>query len=238
MANLSGVERARYVERMFANIASHYDLMNRLMTFGQDVSWRRNVIQHTGLSSGSTLLDLGAGTGDLALEAVRQCPQCTCVAADFTIQMMQVGRTQHDLSEDGKFKIAWTAADAQRLPFESATFDAVVSGFLVRNLSDVLRSLREQYRVLKPGGRILILDTTPQGNTIIAPLVRLYLHRIIPFLGKLIAGSEEAYTYLPESTEGFLQPERLAWRMLQAGFRRVSYQRFMFGNVAIHKGDK
>lgn len=237
MSYLDGAERARYVESMFTSIAPRYDLMNRLMTFGQDVMWRKQVIKRAGLSNCAKLLDLGAGTGNLALLAAKQCPDCFCIAADFTLQMMQVGRLQIG-SNDGQGQLAWAGIDAQSLPFPPETFDALVSGFLIRNLSDISPSLREQYRVLKPGGRIIILDTTPPKDTFIKPLIQFHLHHVIPTLGKFIAGSQDAYTYLPESTEQFLEPEQLANRMLQAGFRNVTYRRLMFGTVAIHWGVK
>ncbi len=132
MANLKGNERARYVQGMFARIAQRYDLMNRLMTAGQDVRWRREVIRRAQLAAGSSLLDLGAGTGDLAREALRQCPECLAVASDFTIEMMLVGQKRSQSRQ-----LDWSAADALQLPYQDAAFDAVVSGFLLRNVSDL-----------------------------------------------------------------------------------------------------
>lgn len=236
LANLTGSERARYVQSMFTRIAGRYDLMNRVMTAGQDVRWRKQVIRRARLRPGERLLDLGAGTGDLAREALRQCPACRALAADFTLEMMRVGRELNGGEKDRR--IDWSAADAQCLPLPDGAFDAVVSGFLMRNVSDVRQSLAEQYRVLRPGGRIVILDTTPPPDNLLSPFVRFHLHTIIPTLGRLIAGQAEAYTYLPDSTESFLEPERLASRLIAAGFRQVGFQRLMFGTVAIHWGWK
>lgn len=233
LANLTGSERARYVQDMFTRIAHRYDLMNRLMTAGQDVSWRQQVIQRATLPAGGRLLDLGAGTGDLARAALRQYPACFPVAADFSLEMMRVGRGR----QPGQ-PLDWTAADALQLPFPSQTFEAVVSGFLMRNVTDVLQGLREQYRVLRPGGRIVILDTTPPPSSFLSPLIQFHLHNVIPVLGGFLTGQGEAYHYLPDSTEGFLEPEQLAARMLAAGFRRVGFHRLMFGTVAIHWGQK
>jgi len=233
MANLTGSERARYVQGMFARIARRYDLMNRLMTAGQDVRWRRQVIRLAALPPQGQLLDLGAGTGDLAQEAVRQSLGCRAIAADFTLEMMRVGQKR-----PGGSNLHWSGADALNLPFREAAFDAVVSGFLLRNVSDLPQALREQLRVLKPGGRMVALDTTRPARSLLTPFINLHLHAVIPALGRLIAGDSEAYTYLPDSTESFLEARVLAERMQQAGFSQVGYQRRMFGTVAIHWGIK
>lgn len=233
MANLTGPERARYIQRMFTRISSHYDLMNRLMTVGQDMRWRQEVIHRAALPRRGVLLDLGAGTGDLAQETLRQYPDCRCVAADFTLEMMRFGRRR-----SGADRILWIGADALHLPFPDQTFDAVVSGFLLRNLSDIRRGLREQYRVLKPGGRIVTLDTTRPPQSILSPFINFYLHKIIPALGEIISGEPDAYRYLPDSTRAFLSAEQLAERFLSAGFRRVGFMRRMLGTVAIHWGEK
>lgn len=218
------------IQGMFTRIAGRYDLMNRLMTLGQDVRWRREVVRRAGLTPGSRLLDLGAGTGDLTREAQRQQPGCQCVAADFTLGMMQVGNRRGHLD--------WSAADALHLPFPDAGFEAVVSGFLMRNVLDVPQALQEQYRVLAEGGRIVILDTTHPPRNLLTPFLWLHLHLVIPLLGMLIAGQKEAYTYLPESTEKFLFAEQLAEAMLESGFKNVGFKVRMFGTIAIHWGDK
>lgn len=233
MANLTGVERARYVQDMFSRIAQRYDLMNRLMTIGQDVHWRVEVIRRAELPANARLLDLGAGTGDLAFEALRQHPDCKPVAADFTLQMMHVGQQR---SQSGN--LDWAAGDAMQLPFLEASFEGVVSGFLLRNVSDVATALSEQYRLLKPGGRIVALDTTRPTQNILTPLINFHLHTVIPTLGGWITGSGEAYHYLPDSTESFLTAETLADKMIGAGFRQVGFLRLMFGTVAIHWGVK
>jgi demethylmenaquinone methyltransferase/2-methoxy-6-polyprenyl-1,4-benzoquinol methylase len=234
LANLKGAERAQYVQSMFARIARRYDLMNRLMTAGQDAGWRREVIRRAALPPRGRLLDLGAGTGDLAFEALRQQPTCQPLAADFTIEMMRVGQSRARRLAAGSHSLGWAAADAQRLPFADETFDAVVSGFLLRNVGDLPGSLGEQRRVLKPGGRFVALDTTPPPRSPLAPLLRFHLHTLIPALGGLIAGNAAAYRYLPDSTEDFLEPEQLAARLLAAGFVQVGFHRRMLGTVAIH----
>ena len=238
MANLTGTERARYVQGMFARIAHRYDLMNRTMTAGQDVRWRREVIQRAELPAHGRLLDLGAGTGDLARESLRQSPTVTVLAADFTLEMMRIGRLRPPAQRSGAAGLDWSAADAQSLPLPAEAFDAVVSGFLLRNLSNLALGLSEQYRVLKPGGRMVALDTTPPPHNLLEPLIRFHLHTVIPTLGQLISGQADAYRYLPESTESFLEPERMARRLLEAGFEQVGFHRLMFDTVAIYWGRK
>jgi demethylmenaquinone methyltransferase/2-methoxy-6-polyprenyl-1,4-benzoquinol methylase len=230
MAHLTGKERATYVQNMFTRIAGRYDLMNRLMTGGQDIQWRRKVVQLTRLPHPARLLDVGTGTGDLAREALAQFPQAKVVAADFTLEMMRAGRKSGALD--------FSAADALHLPFRDELFDAAVSGFFVRNVIDLQKALQEQYRVLKKGGRIVILDTTRPRKNLLSPLIWLHMHVVIPVLGALLTGTREAYRYLPESTEGFVTAEELAARMAAVGFKQISYERLMFGTVAIHWGIK
>lgn len=230
MAQLTGPERATYVQKMFTLIAKRYDLMNRLMTGGQDVRWRKKVIRHARLTERTHLLDVGTGTGDLAREASIQFPRAKVIAADFTLEMMRLGQ--------GKGILNFTSADALQLPFGDSLFDAVVSGFLMRNVIDLQKSLQEQYRVLKRGGRMVILDTTRPRKNILSPFIWLHMHVIIPLLGTLLTGAREAYRYLPETTEGFVTAEELAARMAAVGFRKVNYQRLMFGTIAIHWGQK
>ena len=230
MTNLAGKERGEYVQDMFARIAPRYDLMNRLMTAGQDVRWRKQVIQQARLKPNARLLDLGAGTGDLAREALKQQPDVKVVAADFTLEMMRVGQLNGNLP--------WSAGDALNLPFDKNTFDAVVSGFLMRNVGDIQKALKEQYRALKPGGRIVILDTTKPRRNLLTPFIWLHMHLVIPLLGKLISGFGDAYNYLPDSTEGFVTAEEMAVRMAAVSFKRIMFERLMFGTIAIHWGEK
>lgn len=230
-------ERARQVQEMFGRIAGRYDLMNRLMTGGQDIAWRKEVIRRANLPVGGQLLDLGAGTGDLAYEVQRQRPDCRVVAGDFTLDMMKVGKRRKLGIEAGQ-SLHWCGADALHLPFCTHSFDAIVSGFLMRNVTDVRRALAEQVRVLKQGGRLVILDTTRPRPSLMSPLVQLHLRFIIPALGRLVAGQAEAYRYLPESTRQFLAAEQLALRMHEAGLEGVGFRVMMFGTTAIHWGRK
>jgi demethylmenaquinone methyltransferase/2-methoxy-6-polyprenyl-1,4-benzoquinol methylase len=235
MAHLQGRERSQYVQTMFGRIAERYNLLNRVMTFGQDMRWRRYVVQQAQLPSQGKLLDLATGTGDIAFEALKAVPTAQVVGADFAIPMMRVGQNM----EYGK-QVAWAAADALELPFADVQFDAVVSGYLVRNVIDIPRTLQEQKRILKPGGRIVILDTSPPPNNLLKPFILLHLNFGIPLLGRLIGGkaAADAYTYLPKSTQAFKTPEELTALLQAAGFQNVRYKTFMFGTMAVHRGEK
>jgi len=230
MAQLTGQERATYVQSIFARIAQRYNRMNRLMTGGQDIQWRRQVIKLAQMDNSASLLDLGTGTGDLAREAARRFPQAKIIASDFTLEMMHVGKRISPLN--------FSAADALKLPFDDLSFDAVISGFLMRNVINLDDAVAEQYRVLKDGGRIVILDTTRPERNILSPLIWTYMHFIIPAIGKLLTGTSEPYRYLPKSTEEFVTSEDMAARMEKAGFKNINFKRYMVGTIAIHWGEK
>jgi demethylmenaquinone methyltransferase/2-methoxy-6-polyprenyl-1,4-benzoquinol methylase len=233
MSSLSGESRARFVRKMFGRIAGRYDFLNRVMTFGQDHRWRKQAVTRLALKPGARLLDIGAGTGALTFEAQRQHPGVRAVAADSTTEMIAVGRARADGGSTG-----WVIADALHLPFRENVFDGVVSGFLMRNVGDVELALNEQWRVLRPEGRLVCLETTPPQPGPLLPLISLYLNRIIPTLGRLLARDAEAYHYLPASTQAFLEGELFADRMRSVGFERVDIDRRMAGTIAIHSGTK
>jgi demethylmenaquinone methyltransferase/2-methoxy-6-polyprenyl-1,4-benzoquinol methylase len=235
MANLKGKERADYVQNMFGRIAGRYNLMNRLMTGGQDMRWRRFVVQQANLKPGGKLLDLATGTGDIAFEAIKAVPNIQAVGADFSLPMMRVGQKMPLGS-----RVGWSGADALNLPFPDAAFDAVTSGYLARNVIDIPRMFAEQLRVIKAGGRIVVLDSSPPKDNLLRPFIEIHLRYIIPLLGRIIAGKNgaDAYKYLPSSTQAFKTPEELAELMRSAGIRNVQYKTFMFGTMAVHWGEK
>lgn len=230
MTQLTGNERAAYVQNMFTRIAKRYDLMNRLMTGFQDVRWRRLVIKLAGLKPGASLLDLGTGTGDLAREALRQQPAARVTAADFTLEMMRVGQRVGPLE--------FSAADALHIPFADASFEAVVSGFLMRNVTDLHKALQEQHRVLASGGRIVILDTTRPKKNLLSPFIWIHMHFVIPMLGRFITGASDAYKYLPDTTENFVTAEKMSALMAAVGFKKIGFERLMFGTIAVHWAEK
>jgi demethylmenaquinone methyltransferase/2-methoxy-6-polyprenyl-1,4-benzoquinol methylase len=225
------VAKAARIRAMFGRIARRYDLMNRLMTLGRDRAWRRYVVRQADLPVGGRLLDIATGTGDIAFEAVRREGGPVVVGADFSLPMMRVGQ-----AKPGGDGICWCQCDALALPFREAAFNAVTSGYLIRNVVDASAAFREQVRVVSPGGRVVCLDTSPPPRGLLHPLIMFHFKVVIPLLGRLVAGDGAAYTYLPESTEGFKAPDELAQVMREAGLERVAYRRFMFGTIAVHTG--
>jgi len=231
MALPDNAQRPAYVNQMFARIAPTYDLMNRLMTGGQDQRWRDLLLDMCHLPVHGRLLDVGTGTGDIAATARRRYPQVDAVGVDFTYEMMAVGRAQ-----PARRMLPFAQGDTLALPFADGSFDAVVSGFLVRNVVDRVAALAEHARVTKPGGRVVCLEIAPPENSVLGPLFQFYFFRIVPALGGLVSGDPEAYRYLPHSTVAFPAPDELQRMMEQAGLRNVVYQELMFGSVAIHVG--
>jgi demethylmenaquinone methyltransferase/2-methoxy-6-polyprenyl-1,4-benzoquinol methylase len=213
------------VRRMFDRIAPVYDAMNRIMTVGLDRRWRRATIEQT-VRDGDRVLDACCGTGDLAIEAYGRGARVT--GLDFSESMLARARRKERAIE-------WIRGDVLALPFDDGAFDAVTVGFGVRNVADLDAALRELRRVLRPGGRIGILElTTPRG--VLAPFYRLWFDRAVPLLGRLLPGGA-AYTYLPASVRRFPAPEELASTLVRAGFGGVRFRRFAGGIVALHVGD-
>ncbi|HTP08214.1 MAG TPA: ubiquinone/menaquinone biosynthesis methyltransferase [Anaerolineae bacterium] len=233
MTHLQGPERAHYVQGMFARISARYDVMNRLMTGGRDIAWRREVIRLAELDPNARLLDVATGTGDILIEALRQQPMVLAIGSDFTFEMMTHGK-----AKDGAEQIRWNTADALHLPFPDNTFDAVTSGFGVRNFIDREQAFREQWRVVKPGGRVICLEISKPPKNLLRPFFLFFFNKIVPLVGGLISGQRDAYTYLPQSVNEFLTPDEVKIIMERAGLREVKYKRLMMSTVAIHVGVK
>jgi demethylmenaquinone methyltransferase/2-methoxy-6-polyprenyl-1,4-benzoquinol methylase len=233
MAYTQNFEHAHFIRDMFARISRRYDLLNRLMTFGQDMRWRRQAVRLLSPSRSSRVLDLGAGTGDLSLEIRRQAPGAMVVAVDFTPEMIARGRKRE---EDPA--IHWVVADVEHLPFPASSFDGAISGFLLRNLRGVDKAILEQARALRPGGKLISLDAMRAEAQHKNPILQAYFRLVIPLLGRLVGGDVEAYNYLPASMEAFLSTQELSDRMERVGLEDVKSKEYMFGTVAIHQGSK
>jgi demethylmenaquinone methyltransferase/2-methoxy-6-polyprenyl-1,4-benzoquinol methylase len=235
MAFNSPLEKKQYVSTMFGRIAHRYDLMNRIMTVGQDRRWRKLLVKQAQLPPSGTLLDIATGTGEIAFEALKQNPHLKVVGADFTLPMMRVGQQRWP---NNTSQLSWSGADTLHLPFLDNTFDAVASGFLMRNVTNVSLALAEQRRVCKVGGRVLVLEIPRPADNLFGQVFRLYFHHLVPLLGGLITGQRDAYTYLPASADVFLRPAELKAEMEKIGLREVSYTLLMFNTVALHVGIK
>ena len=227
------MSKGKRVQRMFDAIAGRYDVMNRVMTLGQDQRWRRFVVQRAGDPGRGRVLDLATGTGDIASLLRDFHPDAVVIGSDFSRNMLREARRRFP-----EAAIGWQACDANRLPFADKVFQAVTFGYLLRNVDDSLAVLREVHRVLQPGGRVVCLDTTPPEKNLLYPLVRLYFRFGIPLLGRCIARDEEAYSYLTGSTMDFHSAEALAALFRQAGFTDVGYKKFMLGTIGVHWGRK
>ncbi len=227
------MSKGKSIQKMFDAIAGRYDLMNRVMTLGQDQKWRRFVVHRAGDPGRGLILDLATGTGDIAALSSQTYEDCRVIGGDFSLNMLMQAKKRFAGRE-----ISWQATDANVLPFADDTFESVTFGYLLRNVDDVVGVLREVNRVLKAGGRVVCLDTTPPEKNIIYPFIQLYLRVGIPLLGKLIARDENAYAYLTGSTMDFYSADELALAFQQAGFSAVGYQKFMLGTIAVHWGKK
>jgi len=234
MSNLPSTDdKPTFVRQMFARIAPTYDVMNKLMAVGQDQRWRRLLLDYCDLPPHARLLDVGTGTGDIAYECMRRFPGVQAFGADFTYEMMAAGVGKLPGRE-----LPFLQADTFALPYPNDTFDAVVSGFLVRNVVNRVAAFHEQARVTKPGGRVVCLEIAPPTNTVLGPLFGLYFFNLVPLLGGLISGDRQAYNYLPQSTVNFPSPQQLQLAMEQAGLRHVFFSEQMLGTVALHVGTK
>lgn len=222
------------VQKMFDAIAGRYDLMNRVMTMGQDQKWRRFVVKMAGDPGDGLTLDLATGTGDIGALMTDVYPKAKVVAGDFSLNMLKEAKKRFA----GKQQISWQACDANMLPFGDAIFQSVTFGYLLRNVDNALRVLQEVHRVLKPGGNVVCLDTTPPTENLLSSFVRFYLQYGIPFMGKFIAHDEAAYAYLTGSTMDFYTAEQLAQLFADAGFIEIGYRKFMFGTIGVHWGQR
>lgn len=230
----SSPEFAAQVRTMFDRIAGVYDLMNTAMTAGMHHRWRERAADRAELPPGGTALDVCCGTGDLALELTRRVgPDGAVVGCDFSEPMLELARRK--AGERGASQARFEWADALELPYEEGSFDAVTVGFGVRNLVDLERGLAEMVRVLRPGGRAVILEITQPRRPPLSTFYSLWFDRIVPLLGAL-AGDREAYTYLPSSVRRFPPAHDLAALMHWTGLRDVRYVVLAGGIVAIHSG--
>jgi demethylmenaquinone methyltransferase/2-methoxy-6-polyprenyl-1,4-benzoquinol methylase len=222
---------------VFSHIAARYDLMNSVMSFGLHHAWRRRTVAEAGLTAGCTVLDVAAGTGDLSLAIARTGLPAKVVATDFVSEMLDIAKAKAQ-GWNGPTELEFEIQDGQALTFPDGSFDVVTTSFGVRNMPDRAAAFSESLRVLKEGGRYLILEFSAPRSVLFRPLFKLYTGAIVPLLGSLIAGDRASYQYLNDSIMQFPAPELLGDELCGAGFSQVRWVPMLFGAVNLHVATK
>jgi len=229
-------EHDRRIAAMFDRIAPRYDVLNRVLSVGTDLSWRRRALDFARLGENGRALDVGTGTGDFALALLARSPRsATVTGVDISAGMLAVAERRAAKAGVGA-RYERLIASVESLPFADGTFDVAVAGFVIRNVGDIPKGLREMRRVLRPGGRAVILDLHTPRNPLVRRLYRSFSF-VSPRLAAVLGSDPEAYRYLPRSIEAFHDPEALATLLRNAGFTRVRFERLTFGVAAIHVGE-
>ena len=230
-------EKAAQVELMFDNIAPTYDKLNHRLSWDIDRGWRKKAIQRLAPYKPKTMLDIATGTGDFAILAAQMLHPESLIGADISEGMMEIGRQKvKQLGLDGIVK--FEKEDCLHLSYVDNTFDAVTAAFGIRNFADLDQGLREMWRVLKPDGKLSIVELTTPVSFPMKQLFRIYSHSVLPVYGRLISRDTSAYTYLTKTIEAFPQGERMEEILRQAGFREASFKRLTFGICTMYFATK
>jgi demethylmenaquinone methyltransferase/2-methoxy-6-polyprenyl-1,4-benzoquinol methylase len=239
MSTINHREReAKEVERMFSGIASRYDLLNHLLSFGMDFGWRKRVAQETAVHSCRELLDVCTGTGDMAIELCRFWKgEVHVEAVDFSVELLRKGE-EKTRKKNLYGKINFREANAEKLPYSDSSFDAVTITFGLRNIQNRQKALGEFHRVAKPGGRFVCLEFSQPVSPVFSRIYSLYLHTIVPFISRLLGSDSSAYQYLCRTIQDFPSPEELVSIIESAGWTEVSYTSISGGIVTIHRALK
>ncbi len=223
---------------MFDRIAHRYDLLNRMLSFGRDVAWRKRMVRHLKDAPGQRILDVATGTADQLLFIESRTDRIASgVGIDMAVKMLEIGREKIRKRALSK-KYTLREGDAAAIPFDDASFDAVTISFGIRNVEDVRQGLREMRRILKPGGRALILEFSLPGNVIMRKLYLFYFRHVLPRIGSVISGDGHAYRYLNRTVESFPYGEAFCDWMLEAGFQNVRAHPLTFGIATIYQADR
>ena len=222
---------------MFTSIAPKYDFLNKLLSVGQDRYWRKKAIQLLNPNENDRILDVATGTGDIILEIAKRNLTTKIFGIDFCQRMLNIGRVK--VFQSGfKQSVSFQVGSGESLPFLDESFDGLVCAFGIRNFANVKIGLKEFYRVLKPGGRIVVLEFSIPQNKLLNAIYQWYFNLILPKIGNLIAGHSNAYSYLPESVANFPNQKTFIKWIEIAGFKNVSFLELTFGIVSIHRGYK
>ena len=241
MSENPGAPTTEKVHAVFNRVARDYDRMNSVLSMGLHQGWRRRLVSEARLTPGCAVLDVAAGTGDVTFAIARTGVPALVVASDFTPAMLDIARAKAAAKPAliaGATEVRFEHQDGQALTYGDESFDVVTVSFGIRNMPDREAGFREACRVLKPGGRYLILEFTAPRAAWFRPLFRLYLGAIVPLLGAVIAHDRASYQYLNDSIMQFPSPERLASELRDAGFREVRWVRMLFGAVNLHVATK
>ncbi|MBM2575863.1 bifunctional demethylmenaquinone methyltransferase/2-methoxy-6-polyprenyl-1,4-benzoquinol methylase UbiE [Jannaschia sp. Os4] len=230
-------EKAGLVHEVFTSVASRYDLMNDLMSGGIHRVWKDAMIDWIAPRPGTRQLDVAGGTGDVAFRVLRRAPGATAVVCDMTEQMLVEGRRRAE-AEALSDRLDWVTGDAMALPFPDASFDLYTISFGIRNVTRIPDALREAYRVLRPGGRLMVLEFSQLPNPMMQKAYDLYSFNVIPRMGQAVTGDRDSYQYLVESIRNFPDQDRFAAMIADAGFGNVKYRNLTFGIAALHSGWK
>ena len=230
-------EKAGMVHGVFTNVASKYDVMNDVMSMGVHRVWKDAMMDWLAPRDGQRLLDVAGGTGDIAFRFLKRAPGATATVLDMTESMLEEGRKRAE-AEQLSERLDWIAGDAMALPFDDATFDVYTISFGIRNVTRIGDALSEAYRVLRPGGRLMVLEFSQLPNPAMQWAYDRYSFNVIPEMGKLIANDRESYQYLVESIRKFPDQESFAEMIRSAGFGNVKYRNLTFGVAALHSGWK
>ena len=238
MSNVAQEEKRNAIKNMFNTISPRYDLLNYLLSFGRDQSWRKRAMRTLAPGPDDVFVDLACGTGDLALTAVRKTQgPGSIIGIDFSISMLKLAQEKYRRI---KLDIPWqfVNGDATALPLADSSVNSVSIAFGIRNVVDVPKAIEEIKRVLKPGGRLMILEFSPPRGRIFGPLFHFYFRRILPTVGGWISGEKSAYEYLPQSVSEFYTPEKLSGLIEATGLTMVSMKKYTFGIVVAYLAEK
>lgn len=230
-------EKASRVRGVFSSVATKYDIMNDVMSGGVHRVWKDAMMDWLSPRDGQRLLDVAGGTGDIAFRFLKRAPTASAVVLDLTEDMLIEGRNRAE-AEDRAHQLDWMVGDAMALPFEANSFDVYTISFGIRNVTRINDALAEAYRVLRPGGRLMVLEFSQLPNPAMQWAYDRYSFNLIPKMGQVIAGDSESYQYLVESIRKFPNQKRFATMIRDAGFSQVKYRNLTFGVAALHSGWK